>query len=354
MAHWAVLRGYRTALIVTPASVVPGILEDLENWGFPAQRLDHSLVSHLQAQKRQHRFSHQRVRTAEQRASVLRRQLADLLGLENGAMVEQSTGWGLTEGTRPTLRDVDQVLKEKAAALEARLEAEEAILLQEKERLALEATLARKRRHLHNLIRDKGKARDPQGIEAEIDEARREVDQLTEQLKIVHASQGDDYHDPCQPLPSYQDLSLGDHLGLFDPWDHDHFDRQGNYEGTVRGLGGARCTYNASRKSQVPACPQCGSPWRGEGDGGGRVCRACGHVAWTMGRTSRQPAPIVNPKASRWEQTEVRRRRIAALKEQRLTERAGGLMGEDVFLSTYHQWPLSNRAKALFSCVMLD
>jgi hypothetical protein len=48
-----VLRGYRSALSVTPASVVPGILENLENWGFPAQRLDHGLVSHLMARKQQ-------------------------------------------------------------------------------------------------------------------------------------------------------------------------------------------------------------------------------------------------------------------------------------------------------------
>ncbi|HOS74619.1 MAG TPA: hypothetical protein PKW12_05085, partial [Verrucomicrobiota bacterium] len=51
-------------------------------------------------------------------------------------------------------------------------------------------------------------------------------------------------------------------------------DRQGNFEGTIRGLRGARCTCNASRKSQVPDCPQCGTAWRGEGDGGGRVVAA--------------------------------------------------------------------------------
>ncbi len=361
MAHWAVLRGYRNALIVTPASVVPGILEDLENWGFPARRLDHRLVSDLMADKRRHRLARQRVRTAERRAPRLRQRLATLLGLENGAMVEQSAEWGLTEGAKPTLRDLDQVVKEKAAALEARLKTEESILLQEKNRLDLEAALAHKRRHLRNLqvIRDKGKARNSEGIEIEIDATRREVDQLSEQVAAVHAALGDVYHDPRQPLPdffvtSYQDLSLGDHLGIFEPWDHDHFDRQGFYTGTVRQIRGARCTCNASRKSQIPACPQCGVAWRGEGDGGGRVCRACGHVAWTMGRAPQRTLPVVDLKAPKREQIEVRRQRVAALKEQNLAARAGGSVGDDVFLSTYHQWPLSNRAKTLFSCILLD
>jgi hypothetical protein len=360
MAHWAVLRGYRTVLIATPASVVPGILEDLENWGFPARRLDHGLVSDLMADRRQHRLAHQRVRTAEQRAPVLRRQLADLLGLENGAMVEQSVEWGLPAESSPALRDLDRVVEEKAAALEARLRAEEAILKAEDERLRWEALLARKRRHFRNLraILDKGKARDEEAILAEMEETASTITGLTVRLLDAYRQLGDSYQRP-NALPdfyvtSYQDLSLGDHLGIFEPWDHDHFDRQGFYQGTTRNLRGARCTCNASRKSQVPACPQCGTVWRGEGDGGGRVCRACGHVAWTMGRAPQRTLPAVDLKAPRREQAEVRRRRIAALKEQNLAARSSGSTGDDVFLSTYHQWPLSNRAKALFSCVMLD
>jgi SNF2 family DNA or RNA helicase len=113
-------------------------------------------------------------------------------------------------------------------------------------------------------------------------------------------------------------------------------------------------SHNASRKSQIPACPQCGTVWRGEGDGGGRVCRACGHVAWTMGRAAERPVPAVNLKAPKREQIDVRRRRIAALKEQHMEARSSGSNGNDIFLSTYHQWPLSNRAKTLISCVMLD
>ena len=361
IAHWAVLRGYRTVLIVTPASVAPGILEDLGNWGFPARRLDHATVSALQAQKRRRRLARQRVRTAWQRTPRLRQRLAELLGLENGAMVEQSTEWGLPEGASPTLRELDALVKDKAAPLEARLQTEGEVLSQEEERLKLEAALARKRRRLRNLvaIRDKGKARDPQGIAAEIDAATRQLDRLSEQLAAAYAALDDVYRDPCRELPdffvtSYQDLSLGDHLGIFDPWDHDHFDREGSYQGTVHGLRASQCTCDAPRKGQVPACPRCQTPWRGEGNGGGRVCRACGHVAWTMGRAAKRPVPAFDPKAPKVEQVAIRRRRIAALKEQHLAARAGGAPAEDVFLSTYHQWPLGKRVKTLFACVMLD
>jgi len=341
MAHWTVLRGYRTVLIATPSSVVPGILEDLDNWGFPSQRLDHALVSDLMDRKRRHRLARQRVRTAEQRAPKLRQQVAALLRLEKGTMVEQSAEWGLSTGSSPTLHDLDQLVNEKATALKARLEVEETILLNEQNRLDLEAVLARKRRHLRSLqaIRDKGKARHSEGIATEIDGTRRQVDHLSDRLAVVYVALGDIYHNPCKLLPdfyvtSYQDLSLGDHLGIFDPWDHDHFDRQGNYEGTVRGLRGAKCTCNASRKSQIPDCPLCGTTWRGEGYGGGRVCRTCGHTACTMGRAPQRLLPAVNPKAPKREQIEVRRQRIATLKEQNLAARSEGLIAEDVFLST--------------------
>ena len=360
VAHWAALRGYRSVLIVTPASVVPGILEDLANWGFPALRLEHNTVSKLLAQKRQHRLARKRVRTARQRVAALQSRLARLLALENGAMQAQARDWGLPLGADVTLRDLDQVVKDKAAALETRLRPEEAILLRDRERVQLEAELARKRRHLRNLlaIQRKGKARDAQHLQAEIAEAEWAIEQLNGQLGRAHAALGDPYQPPCD-LPqfyvtSYQDLSLGDHLGIFDPWDHDHFDRQGNYEGTVRGLRGAHCTCDAPRKGQLPACPRCGTPWRGEGDGGGRVCRACGHIAWTMGEAPKRPLPAVDPKAPKGEQIDLRRRRIAALREQNLAARSGGQAGDDVFLSTCHQWPLSSRAKTLFSCVLLD
>jgi hypothetical protein len=360
MAHWAALRGYRTAVIVTPASVVPGIVEDLANWGFPVQRLEHATISRLFEEKRRHKLARQRVRTAFGRARRLRGRMSELLALRNGQMVELAKEWGLPDGPH-ALKDLDQVVKEKVQALETRLQGEEAILAAEDRRQHLEAELARKRRHLRNLvaIHDKGKARDPQGIEAEIGEAESQVQTLTGQVKAAYAVLDDVYHDPCRPLPdfyvaSYQDLSLGDHVGIFDPWSHDHFDRQGNYEGTVNGLRGAKCTCDAGRKGQVPDCPRCGTPWRGEGDGGGRVCRSCGFVAWTMGRTPKQVLPTVNPKAPKLEQVHARRQRIAVLKEQNLNARAFTRAGDDVFQSTYHQWPMGNRAKTLFSCVMLD
>jgi predicted RNA methylase/superfamily II DNA or RNA helicase len=52
-AYWAALRGYKRVLIVTPASVVPGIVEDLSKWGFPVRLLDHGGVSKIRADKRQ-------------------------------------------------------------------------------------------------------------------------------------------------------------------------------------------------------------------------------------------------------------------------------------------------------------
>jgi SAM-dependent methyltransferase/superfamily II DNA or RNA helicase len=54
-AFWASLRGYERVLIVTPASVVPGIIEDLDKWGFKVhpQGLDHAEVSRIKRAKRQ-------------------------------------------------------------------------------------------------------------------------------------------------------------------------------------------------------------------------------------------------------------------------------------------------------------
>ncbi|HFD39218.1 MAG TPA: hypothetical protein ENJ31_05140, partial [Anaerolineae bacterium] len=316
IAHWAALRGYRDVLIVTPASVAPGLIEDLGNWGFPARRLTHGLVSDLLARKRRHRLARQRVKTARQRSS--------------------------------------------------RTAADEALLRHEEDRLRLEAELARKRRHLRNLkaIRRKGKARDPQAIETEIEATSRDLDSLGRQLTAAYAALGDVAPDslfsdsrlllPTFYVASYQDLSLGDHLGIFDPWDHDHFDRDGNYEDTVRDLRGARCTCGAPRKKTVSACPRCGASWRGEGQGGGRVCRRCGYVAWTMGQAPKRVLPVVNPEDAPWKQRQARRERIEVRREHRLAARSGGLIGEDVFLSTYHQWPLGRRVKTLFSCVILD
>ncbi len=52
-AYWACLRKYKRVLIVTPASVVPGIIEDLTKWGFRVHphALDHAEISRLRASK---------------------------------------------------------------------------------------------------------------------------------------------------------------------------------------------------------------------------------------------------------------------------------------------------------------
>jgi hypothetical protein len=300
MAHWAVLRGYRTVLIVTPGlggARHPGGPGEL---GLPRPAPRPRLVSRLMAASGGTSWpaSGCARRTTGAR---LRQRLADLLGLENGAMVEQSAEWGLPKG-EPTLEAIWTRWSRESAALEARLQAEEAILLQEDRAPRLEASWPASGATCATCGHPRqGQSPRPEGIEPRSTRRVERQSRLTGRLLATYAALGDVYHDPANPLPdfyvtSYQDLSLGDHLGIFEPWDHDHFDRQGNYEGTVRGLRGARCTCNASRKSQIPACPQCGAAWRGEGDGGGRVCRACGHVAWTMGRAPKRPLPTVNPR----------------------------------------------------------
>jgi len=299
IAHWATMRSYRDVLIVTPASVVSGIIEDLNNWGFPARRLDHKLVSNLKARKRQHRLARERVK----------------------------------------------------AAAQARSEEQKNIVHYEKCRVDTEKKLARKKRHLRNLraIQAKGKGR-PE-IQKEIDETAFLVSELTDQLADIYDALGDVYEPPQETpnfyVTSYQDLSLGDHLGIFDPWDHDHFDRQGNYLGTVSDLRGARCTCGSPRKKALPVCPKCGTPWRGENSGGGRVCRKCGYVAWTMGKAPVHILPEMSKDAPRKQQIETRKRRIEILKQRRTALTDEGL-------STPRQSPLAPRIRALFSCVILD
>ena len=170
----------------------------------------------------------------------------------------------------------------------------------------------------------------------------------------------------CRPPPetqdtprfyvtSYQDLSLGDHDGLFDPWDHEHYSRQGDYEGTAAGNRGAKCSAcDAARRTTVVKCPKCGTPWKGQNDGGGRFCHKCGYRAWTMGRSVKRPLPDIDRGLPRREQIALRRRRIELMKEHRLAARAGDHAGDDVFVATNHTWPLANRVTGIFGCVLLD
>jgi predicted RNA methylase/superfamily II DNA or RNA helicase len=181
-AYWAALRRYRRVLIVTPASVVPGIVEDLEKWGFPVHLLDHTEVSKIRADKRQ------------------------------GEKPEETSFW----------------------------------------------------------------------------------------------------------VASYESMGLGD--GNYDEWEHDVYDRDGNFLGVHSGNHGAQCSVprcKVKRGQVVKACPKCGArgedfrSTRGSSGGGPRFCRACGYRAWSEGR-----------------------------------------LKEDV--AGNHHAPIGPRIKRLFSCVILD
>jgi len=141
MAHWATVRDYRSVLIVTPASVAPGIVEDLTAWGFPAIRLDNHVVNGILERKRQHRAVRQRIRTAKQRIGKLQDRIIA----------------GTPYPGRPTQDDAH----ERIAHVYERKAVEDDILDAERGRVELERQLAAKRRHLHNLkaIKRKGKAR---------------------------------------------------------------------------------------------------------------------------------------------------------------------------------------------------
>lgn len=149
IAYWAALRGCRSAVIVTPASVVPGIIENLQEWGLEAQRLNHTLVSRLLAQKRQHRLSRRRLVQAQQQAAALHRHLVSLEQLDGNLPRKAQEEWGLPETAG--LADMQKVLWERQQTLRLQLDREKQILAWEEQRRSLEQALARKRRHLRNL-----------------------------------------------------------------------------------------------------------------------------------------------------------------------------------------------------------
>jgi len=181
-AYWAALRRYKRVLIVTPASVVPGIIEDLAKWGFPGRILDHGEISRIRDEKRR------------------------------GEKPTETTFW----------------------------------------------------------------------------------------------------------VASYESLGLGD--GNYDEWEHEVYDRDGNFQGVHAGNHGAKCSAprcRVKRSRVVKACPKCGArgddfhSTRGSSGGGARFCRRCGYRAWTEGR---------------------------------LNESVVG----------NHHTPIGPRIKRLFSCVILD
>jgi len=125
-------------------------------------------------------------------------------------------------------------------------------------------------------------------------------------------------------VASYESLGLQD--GSYDAWQHDAYDRDGNFLGTHSHNHGATCSFpgcHVSRSQVIGACPQCGAAGadfhssRGSNGGGARYCRQCGYAAWTAGTLSEATG----------EKPAVKGRRMA---------------------------PLGARIKRLFSCVILD
>jgi predicted RNA methylase/superfamily II DNA or RNA helicase len=119
-------------------------------------------------------------------------------------------------------------------------------------------------------------------------------------------------------VASYELMGLGD--GNYDAWEHEVYDRDGNFLGVHSGNHGAQCSVprcKVKRGQVVKACPKCGArgedfrSTRGSSGGGPRFCRACGYRAWTEGR-----------------------------------------LKEDV--AGNHHTPIGPRIKRLFSCVILD
>ncbi|MFZ5915605.1 MAG: helicase-related protein [Chloroflexota bacterium] len=303
MGFWAAVRGYERTLFVTPPSVVNDLLRDLNKWGFGYRELTHAGVSRLKAQKRARSAFFRRVREARQR-------------VRNAEAREEMPDEG----------DVTLVQREERRQK----------LLQEQ---------ARARRHLRNLRDIQAKAC-PGGqaggkatglpaqagdIAAEIAETQAEIAALEERLASFPAP-------PERPkarfVTGYTDISLGDHMGIYDEWPCEHFDQEGNLVDIAVNTS-ARCAEcGKTRKSVVTACPKCGASgndWRGEGDGGARMCRQCGYRAWTLGASQYHDTegPALSPVPGR-----------CGAKGKRIT--------------SPHGFPLVRRVKKLFSCVLLD
>lgn len=311
-AHWAVLRRYRSVLLVAPASVVPGILEDLERWGFPAKRISHNMIRKLLDKKRNRKLARQRVKSARLRKASGRATAADL-----------------------ELVELDD------------------------QREDLERQHAAKSRHVRNLwdIRNKGKLTSEKKKAAwnnDLDASVAAKSQLQGNIHRIYQQLGyewdysEGYRIPDFYVTSYQDVSLGDHMGVFDAWDHDHYDKDGEYIETIRGNRGARCNghrCSGKRKMAVKECPICGNNWTGQGDGGGRVCRRCGYRAWTMGKYPVESLPLDRSVKARKKMIEIR-------KSIRMSS---DVLKGTALDSTVRQWPMYKRMKAhLFGAVILD
>lgn len=318
VAFWATVRGYERQLFITPPSVVDDLLKDLTRWGFDPQRLSHAEVSRIKAQKRARSAFFRRRKDAKARRASLRLKLARL-------DERLAAGEPLALGGRGPADNLDLTCQRRNR-LRAEAASLEEVLSQFDQRGQLLEERARKRRHLRNLRDVKAKDKATDNIDAEIAETEARIAALDEQLSQLPAL-------PERPsglyVTSYTDLSLGDHVGVFDEWSCEHYDEEGNLESIVTNTG-ARCdACGRARKQVVKACPRCGTRWRGEGQGGGRVCRECGYVAWTLGVSRYHlPAPAYADRQT------------------------GDADGERV--RSPHGFPLAPRMKKLWSAVAID
>jgi hypothetical protein len=290
--HWAAVRGYRRGLIVTVAGATPdNIIEDMCKWGFPITRLTHREISRIQAEKRAWREFWQVRRDSAARLTSLRRKL-ERLDQQMCANAPDAAD------TPPVLGGVDRIEDlQIAQELRDRLLAEaaelEQVLAGYQARRDVEQDIARKRRHLRNLceIADKDKATNLE-IDDEIGQAQAEIAELEAKLsKLPSPPDGGD--ETRFWICSYQDLGLGS--GVYQTWEHDHYDRDtGSFSGTSK-QNGTKCEWpgcRARRGQVVTECPECGAPWeskRGSDGGGARHCRKCGHIAWTRGKMMVRP-----------------------------------------------------------------
>ena len=319
IAHWAMLKGFRSVLVVTPAQVVGGIIEDLQDkWGIPCKRLTHGAVTEMRAKRHARKWARHQVKVA-------------LAHIANG---------------KATQAELDLVAWDG-------------------HRLRLERQYASKRRHHKNLLQleAKGKVKksnrerwnkEHTGVMLDIQAIMAKLHRCYDALgykwdrPALYTEWSSNGNIPDVYVASYQDISLGDHVGVFDPWDHEHYDREDRYVTTIKGNRGSECAGCKTRRSAVVdlRCPKCGKKWRGRAGYGPRYCRSCGYRPWTMGAYPVEPEPE-GPMTR-----ELVRERTAWRKKLRLQ---GGAEEDGPLAKTYHQWPVYRRCmRHLFGAVILD
>jgi hypothetical protein len=140
-------------------------------------------------------------------------------------------------------------------------------------------------------------------------------------------------------VASYESLGLQD--GSYDAWQHDAYDRDGNFLGTHSHNHGATLFFlpgcHVSRSQVVAVCPQCGAAGadfhssRGSNGGGARYCRQCGYAAWTAGTLSEATAKKPPSRVAGWPRWRARSKRLFScviLDEVQDTKSKGSLKGE--------------------------